>query len=188
MPTPKLKSIVKHEKYFFDTNKKVFAITDDGFEEIIFETEIENEIVNIADFFVVDDAIYMKRDVDEEEEDGGGEKKTKKVRHCYMQEDNSIIELDEEDFPEKPEIIQEYLSKNWSITRVPFEGSFVSHVKNLYFKGMAAFVDISGFHEVETGLYFNVIESGKPGLTPGLYFFPINRKSPNKVKEIGKVW
>lgn len=178
-----LKPIPEYDKYLY-SNNRVLAFTDEGFEGISF-VNTKDEPIQITDFFRFEDAIYINTVIPE---NTGTEEEPviENIPYYYKQLSGKVTEL--ETIPDKPEQpYEECGSSNWEIEKVVFEDYFVSNITNLYFKGQARFIKVSGHYESDNGLFFNVIQSGKPGLREGLYFFPKDRTSCSKIKDPGQI-
>lgn len=113
----------------------------------------------------------------------------------YKQNNDVVEEINIYEFDDVPEIYYgTYSSPNFSLEIHEFEGYPINKLFNLYKGGSAVFTQIYEVYEVtegellETGLFFNVTISDNPALSEGLYFFPKERTSFNKIKEQGRLW
>jgi len=177
---------IKAGTYFVNQNKKVFIFTDHEPEEIIFKDK-NNEPVQISDFFKIGEDVYISRIVSEDMGDEGKPDIQDSTYH-YKQSKGKIIDISEKPQEKPIQNYSSYTSDNWIVKKTAFEDGFVSDIKNQFFKGGARFRHVFGCFEIETGLFFNVLESGKPGLQEGLYFFPVERTSCSRVQEKGEIW
>lgn len=179
-----LKPIVDYDKYFYCSNR-VYGFSSEGIEQVEF-IDTKDEPVQITDFFRHENIIYMTQIIFENQ---GTEEEPvmENVNYYYKQVKGKVTQI--ENLPDRPE--QEYSefgSSNWEIEKVVFEDGFVSNVTNLFFKGQSRFIKISGYYEGEEGLFYNVLESGKPGLQEGLYYFPKEKTSPTRINDKGEIW
>ena len=189
MAAPMMNPIQEYDKYFVQDNS-IWGINQKGLEKIEISTT-KNRVIKHFVFFVIDNIIYygIREYEQTEEKDENGDKVTSSVEYTYYYQQNGLTVENIEEIPDEPEQTRiEYSSNNFSITIEDFEGTPVSDLKNIYFKNGVRFRSITGAYEIETGIIFNVSESGIRSKKEGLYFFPLNRTSCSKMKEKGKMY
>jgi len=170
-----IKAIPQYKSYFCNKDFNRLAGVDENGVTDIKIVDLEDNPVNLKEFFVKDGVIYIAISVPE---NTGTEEEPiiEDILHYYMQDNGNVSEIGE--LPERPAIgYSTHRSKNFIMETYQYEGQTVSRIKNLNMSNQAAFKQIFGFCEIKTGLYFNVIESRIPGKLEGLYFYPINRKA-----------
>lgn len=186
-----LASLPIYPKYFVDTNKKLFGLSDQGIISIpILDTN--GDTTTIDDFFSVDGIIYITRTTTVEVEDPNnpGTFITETLNTFYKQEDGIMSEVP--NIPAKPtQGRKQLLSSEFTMEDFDYLGTLCTDIRNLYMSSgiernylVNAYCYITGY-----GLYFYIKEGRDPVIRPeGLYFWPLAKPAIQKMKDIGEVW
>lgn len=173
MTAPILNPLPNYNKFFLDSNNNLFGFLGNHLEPIEI-SDIKNNEKKLTSFFIADDGMYLTIDSEGES-------------FHYKQKNGIIINIDS--VPNKPDQGHAILeSTNFKISTYAYDGMTMSKISNLFLKGSAVFLKISGSYETKYGIYFNVLESCLDNKPPALYFFPINRTSVHRVMSRGEIW
>ncbi len=184
MAAPELKPILIFDNYFLEQGtKRLFGLSENGLVDLKIEAVEGNEQFSLLNFFKANDNIYIT--IQKIENIGTEEEPVfENIQYYYEQIDNIISNVGS--IPVKPVLTHGTArTENFELIEDNYEGTPISKIFNLYFKGSVVFLKIDKCYESKNGLFFNVLESILPGKPAGLYFFPKDRTSCNKVKENG---
>jgi hypothetical protein len=184
MAAPELKPVSIFDNYFLEQGtKRLFGLSENGLVDLKIESVNEEEQFSFLDFFKANNNIYIT--ISKTENTGTVEEPVfENIQYYYEQIDNIISNVGS--IPTKPIPIHGTVkTENFELIEDNYEGTPISKIFNLYFKGSVAFLKIDKCYESKDGLFFNVLESILPGKPAGLYFFPKDRTSCNKIKENG---
>jgi len=154
-----LKPIKDYGAYIFTDQKKLFGI--DGKSKIeLFITDTDENRYPVNDFFKKSGIIYFNIKV--------MEKDVEKI-YYFTQNDKTLNEMTEEQFPEKPELIFATMAEGlFQIFDHEYNGIVYSRV--MRHTEVTAFKQIDSFYYTPDGLWFSVPETLQTRLK-GVYFY-----------------
>lgn len=197
-----LKAIKESPNYFIKDTKQLFSIDSHGVNTIPILNEDDNAI-ELVDFFRKSSESFFTiktySEIDNpdydplEEPQSQPEKIYEEIITFYKQVDEEVSKIDL--LPNKPPVSRtQYTSQTFTIENDDYEGTMVSDVRNETMGSEARFFLVNGAaaYVPEVGLFFHV-QDGLYDDTHmvrenGLYFFPENRKSVQKINTTGVLW
>ena len=177
--------------YYYNESVKLSAVMH-------FENSEDQDIdFSPYEFFSRDGFFFYSWLISDEHLDEEGNYVARVIRY-YKQKDGRIDEVGIYDFDGTPDeyYSYNYLSDNFSTEIYSYEGEVVNRLTNLQESTYRVFYKISrnlleisdGVAFLENGIFFNVLNSGQPGLSEGLYFSYLDRSNVTRIKEKGRLW
>ena len=167
-----LKPIKNYGAYIFTDQKKLFGI--DGKSKIeLFATYTDENRYPVNDFFKKGGIIYFNIKVMEKgeaipETDPVQYESVEKI-YYYVQDNGIILNIDESEYPEKPELIFATMAEGlFQIFDHEYNGAVYSRV--MRHTEVTAFKQIDSFYYTPGGLWFSVPETLQTRLK-GVYFY-----------------
>jgi len=190
-----LKPIGVYKKYAFTDKNQLYGLQGAD-KKIILIEDVDGKIYPLNDFFKSGNIIYLNVKVMEK---GAAIPETEPVQYesvekiyYFMQTGNSIVEILESGYPEKPD--SDFAGMNLKPFEIIKYDDHSRVIKNYYNEdneivksSPTAFVMIDGYHETPEGLWFSVPVSLSVRLK-GVYFYPVNSSLSDRPLFIGRIW
>lgn len=186
-----MQPIPAYQNYFFDDNKNVFGISEEGLTPVKFLDNSGQE-TEVNDFFSVNGKYYItvKSMQETEELDEEGSPVMEEISTYYEQSNNTIQEV--QSIPARPVQGRKQLNNSeFTITDNEYKGTPVSDLRNLFMNsGIERFLLLNAYSYIQgVGLWIYVKEGREPVRpSESLYFWPVDKPSMQKMKEKGEIW
>jgi hypothetical protein len=181
-----LQAFNEYLNYFVDGSGAVFGIAYDRLERITFKDTEGEEIGNPADFFVIDDAVYLSFNGFEVLPDDDPVPYQAVLKMYYFKQYAEVVTTLGL-FPNKPEAVTVELNRDpFRIVNEDWKGLPISGVWKD--KLHVTYLPINGAFVNDDGLWFHVSETYNANRKGGLYFWATDAKGPRHKNDIGRLW
>jgi len=183
-----MKSLPTYQKYFFDSNKKLFGIDENGLQPVAVLDQ-DGDIMSLYDFFSVSGKLYLTVKSMQESLDEDGNPIMDEITTYYEQSNGAIQEVSS--IPARPVQGRKQLNNSeFTITNNVYNGQDVSDLQNIFIgSGIERFILLNAYCYFQgVGLWIYVKE-GRGDIRPeGLYYWPVDKPSLSRVKGKGEIW